>query len=509
MKTPDSQGRSAEIELPGLLGEIGSPALEDAVALVAQLLATPLALVSLAGPAAHRVCAATGLPEGFVTPAKLSFCSQVIADRKPLVVKDAAADPRFAADELVCGPLAAKACLGAPLVLSDGTPIGTLCAIDRVARAFSPDQVCLLEKLARMTSALLESEMNSRRLAVLGARTRSDLQAILDHVPAQVASWNRDGTCRFANRQAAESYSQPSRDIVGRTLAELVGPQRWESARPQFEAALQGRKSLVELIDELPNGRRRYRQVEWIPDRSNAPAERVYTVVSDVTAIREFSERIRQLAQRVETVREQERRSLALILHEGIAQDLTAIRLMGEPLRVAVMKIPWLVPQTVTLVNAVELCIEDIRRLALGLQPVGLGSDRIADSIRRLANDICGEAGISVEVHDQLGDRELDIHARALMFRVAEEALRNIAQHSGAHRAQVRVYGVADLLHLEVEDDGRGLSAEALEKPGSLGLLGLQERCRAADGVVQVRSGESGGTMLTLTLPWQPVRTLG
>ena len=113
-----------------------------------RLCGTPISLLSLVD--AHRLWfkANVGLPGTSETPRDIAFCAHAIVGDAPLVVPDAAADPRFHDNPLVIGEPGIRFYAGAPLTLGDGTRAGTLCVIDRRPRTLEPEQLDALQKLS-------------------------------------------------------------------------------------------------------------------------------------------------------------------------------------------------------------------------------------------------------------------------------------------------------------------------------------------------------------------------
>jgi PAS domain S-box-containing protein len=174
------------------------------------------------------------------------------------------------------------------------------------------------------------SEARHRRLAAELQLARGDLQAILDNVPARISFWDSASLNCFANRLALAEFGLSDSKIVGKHVREVIGEERYREARPYFDAALAGKESSRERIDQQADGSKRYSYLAYIPKRQDGVVVGMYTFATDVTELRNSYQRIRELVQRLETVREDERCSVARVLHEGIAQDLFALKLKVE-----------------------------------------------------------------------------------------------------------------------------------------------------------------------------------
>ncbi|MBB4131804.1 diguanylate cyclase [Xanthomonas sp. 3075] len=145
----------------------------DALAAAAQAIAgTPIALVSLVDEQRQWWKANIGLPGASETPRELAFCAHAIQDDVVMEVRDAPADPRFSDNAMVTGAPGIRYYAGAPIVLSDGLRMGTVCVIDQRPRALEPSQLQALQQLAKVAAEGLEQ----RRLMLERQAANEQLQ---------------------------------------------------------------------------------------------------------------------------------------------------------------------------------------------------------------------------------------------------------------------------------------------------------------------------------------------
>lgn len=340
-----------------------------------------------------------------------------------------------------------------------------------------------------------------RQLAADLARARTDLQAILDSVPARIAVWNRDLTMRFINREAAERFGVSPEDAVGRPAEEVLGVERFRGALPMMSVALAGRATSHDRVESLPDGSRQVMHVEYVPERRDGAVVGMFALATDVTELTLSLGRIRDLAQRLETVREDERRSVALSLHEGIAQELFAARLAIRGLAASVVDRPDLAAGCNRLEQAIDKCIADTRQVANDLRPAALSQVSLARALAMHCDYFGALAGLEITVTEAPGLPEMDETAKLLLFRAAQEALTNVARHAHAAQVVITLGADAEQFVLQVRDDGVGLEPADLAKASSLGLLGIRERSAALGGSVTVTRNEQGGTTVTVALP--------
>lgn len=196
---------------------------------------------------------------------------------------------------------------------------------------------------------------------------------------------------------------------------------------------------------------------------------------------------------------EDERRRLARDLHDGVGQNLTALK---HRLSQAIDSLPSTSPAHAMLESALALCadtLEDTRELSRLLRPPILDDLGLEAALRWLARSVGEGAALDI-VLDLQPLPPLDGDLQALVFRVAQEALNNAAKHSGAREVLVRLVARGGLLQLHVADDGRGCDPDVVLASGGSGLGGMRERPRLYDGRLELVSAPGEGTRLRAVL---------
>lgn len=209
----------------------------------------------------------------------------------------------------------------------------------------------------------------------------------------------------------------------------------------------------------------------------------------------------RRLGRAVWRVQEDERRRLARELHDGLGQNLTALK--HRLARIGEAGPASLAPQ---LEAAIALCgetLEDTRAMSRLLRPPILDDLGLEAALQWLARSVRESAGLGVEV-DVEPLPPLDGDVQTLLFRVAQEALNNVARHAGARSVLLRLVARAGHVQLQVADDGRGCDPAAALAGGGSGLGGMRERLRLHDGRLELHSTPGEGTRLRAVLPLPP-----
>jgi len=182
-------------------------------------------------------------------------------------------------------------------------------------------------------------------------------------------------------------------------------------------------------------------------------------------------------------------------LHDELGQSLTAVKtglaVLGENGRVNQKRVD-------DCVRLVDEAIGNVRQLSQLLRPTILDDFGLEAGLRWLCEGFAARTGIEVDVQSSYEGRLPD-ETETHLFRIAQEALTNIARHSGAHHVRVRLERAGDQVVLHIQDDGRGLSAPASR--GALGMIGMRARARSTGGELTVRSHPGEGVTIEVRVP--------
>lgn len=211
-------------------------------------------------------------------------------------------------------------------------------------------------------------------------------------------------------------------------------------------------------------------------------------------------------------VQEEERTRIARELHDQMGQQLTALKLGLESMESAEGSLGGFAPREGRLGRMIELTRQighDMHRIAWELGPAALEELDLPTALSHYAEEWSEHSRIPVQIQG-LGpwkDR-LPSQVETTLYRVVQEALTNVAKHSGAGRVGLILDRRHDEIQLIVEDDGAGFD-EAYPDPARsghrLGLAGMRQRIRAVGGVLQIESTPGSGTTLFVRVPARPV----
>src|SRR5215213_6620801 len=207
----------------------------------------------------------------------------------------------------------------------------------------------------------------------------------------------------------------------------------------------------------------------------------------------------RDSARRALLVQEGERNRIARELHDEVGQTLTGVMLQVEGLSAAIPA--HLRPQLDELRETARRGTEDVRRIARQLRPEALEDLGLQSALAALATSFSDQARVPVERRLEPA-LPLSREEELVVYRVAQEALTNVARHAHATRVELQLAQNGAQTTLTVRDDGVGLSPGAL--PSSHGIRGMRERAMLLGAQLVISSKRGRGTEVSLSIPSDP-----
>ncbi|MEX0992340.1 MAG: MASE1 domain-containing protein [Actinomycetota bacterium] len=221
-------------------------------------------------------------------------------------------------------------------------------------------------------------------------------------------------------------------------------------------------------------------------------------VFLDITELMEAQAERARLRGQLVLAQEEERRRIAADIHDDPLQRMTAVGLRLETLR---RKVPPETGDTVdTLEKAVEEAIGRLRHLMFELRPPTLDTDGLAAAIQAYVEKETTGAGFELELRNRLAEEPNPV-LRAILYRIAQEALHNVVKHAGAERVAVTVEHKDGGIDLRIEDDGRGFGGPGGGGPEHTGLDAIRERATMAGGWAKIESEPGRGTSVEAWVP--------
>lgn len=269
------------------------------------------------------------------------------------------------------------------------------------------------------------------------------------------------------------------RDITDRKRAE----EALRRAHDMLELAVQERTTeLSKAIGILE---------EQIDERHRAEEE-----------LRRSQEQLRALSARLLFVQEEERSRIAREIHDELGQALTALKIdlawIGQ--RLAPKQDP-LKRKAEEMAHLIDTTVRAVRRISTELRPRVLDHLGLVAALEWQMREFQDRTGIASAFTSNLKEINLDATRATTLFRVCQEALTNVTRHANATRVKLNLKKVGRDLVLEVRDNGRGITKEAIADPKALGLIGMRERVLPWGGDVDIKGFREKGTTISVRIP--------
>lgn len=229
--------------------------------------------------------------------------------------------------------------------------------------------------------------------------------------------------------------------------------------------------------------------------------------VRDITARKRAEEAQQVLSSRLLTSQEEEQRRIAMELHDQTGQDLIVLKLYLVTLQKRLCgEHPEIEKELDKILRFADVIIEDIRRLAYGLNPNQLEELGLRDAVKALIQNFSEKAGIPIRFDVDALKADFHPEKQIVLYRIFQETLTNIYKHARAKTAQIDVCRQDGALSIEIKDDGRGFDPDRyhMNKPGAdrgMGLSALALRARMIGAKLQLSSQPGHGTTINLLLP--------
>ena len=368
-------------------------------------------------------------------------------------------------------------------------------------------------------------DIDQLRQSQQGMREARDFaDSIVGSVPVPVVVLSKDCTIRKVNKSFRDLAELGDSELNGRSFPDLVR-LKWgfEDLSVQLTAlTTAGQGATLEMEHHATIGDRKVLLLKGqalLTDGSRV----ILLTVEDVTVQRHAEEQVaaqrKELEQRIEdttgtlmrtqkelrelaahlfNVQEEERQRVARELHDDIAQRLTALSLQLNQAKSSGGSGEG---RAAELAAQVEALSKDVRHLSHRLHPAILDDLGLVAALTALVSEFQEREGMFATY---LGSDIPDVVPRTAataLYRVTQEALRNVGKHAGKTHVKVVLQGRGDHLMLQVRDFGIGFDQEEPDVSGGLGLISMKERARIAGGTFTIKSELGHGTSITMEVP--------
>ena len=335
----------------------------------------------------------------------------------------------------------------------------------------------------RAEAALRQSEM--RNSAML--RALPDLVFVID----------RDGRYLDYHTRDQKLLFVPPDVFMGHTIREVMPGTLADTFMDAVERAQTSDEPIVVEYD-LPLDELRYFEARFVPTDNG----RVLSVVRDVTESKRAVELNRALAGRIIVSQEQERQRIARELHDDLSQKIALLNLEVDQIADEVLA-DCHRARLEQVSSQIGEIAGDLSNLSHRLHPSRLQSLGLIESVRLLCSEISQRRQVNIQFSTAEIPNAVDPRVSLCLYRIAQEALHNVAKHSQARAASVEITRDGNDVHLQIADSGVGFDPVAIDHAG-LGLVSMRERVGVLKGHLVINASPGGGTRIGVRVPLIP-----
>lgn len=360
--------------------------------------------------------------------------------------------------------------------------------------------------------ALVHDLTEQQRMTISLLRNERQFRTLIENTHDAVGRLTPDFRLIYANPALEALCQLPLVEAHGRSARDAFGNNSQvdimaEMVREVASSGLSMEEELIHGIDG-PAEQQQHYLVQLVPERNSAgEITSVLSLARDITGIRKAEQRLadsnqqlRDLATRREEAREEERKLIAREIHDELGQHLTALRMGISMLRLQFgAQAPGLNDRVEHLMGLCDRTIQVVRSIATSLRPAALNMG-LYPALEWLIGEFRLHTQIACDFSTHSAEPTLDDDQAVTAFRIVQEALNNVARHSGASRVEVSLERLGDLYRLDITDNGHGFDPSQVNQR-SLGLAGMRERGLSLGGEVVIFSHPEQGTTVQATFP--------
>ena len=308
-------------------------------------------------------------------------------------------------------------------------------------------------------------------------------------------------TLIIVSRQPS-NYTQEDLELTARAGAQIAGAfansDLYEQTRLAEDQMRLANESLELRVQE---------RTEEISEANAALKEEIAEHTQTEVLLTRSGEQLRALSARLQSVREDERTTLAREIHDELGQALTGMKL----------DLSWITrrldaganngtnqsiqERIYSMSEAIDSSIQSVRTMSTNLRPSVLDSFGLEAAVEWQAHEFQTRTGIATRVDLPPEEHDLSQERATSIFRILQEALTNVARHSNATLVSIKLEQKGGNMVLEVEDNGIGIKQSEISDLGSIGLLGMRERAIQFGGEVSFCGAPGHGTIVQAWIP--------
>jgi two-component system NarL family sensor kinase len=328
------------------------------------------------------------------------------------------------------------------------------------------------------------------------------LDALIANSPLGIVTKDEQNRVMFCNPAFERMFHYSQNELQGKEIDDIIASHDLEEAnRMTFavrgggvvHATTQRRRKDGTLIDVELHGIRVFSGETFVG---------AFSIYQDITERRRSEEKLQALRNRLTRTQEDERSRIARDLHDDIGQRLALLTIDLEQMKLASQQDgSALAKELEALVRTAGEITSDVHNVSRRLHPSQVELLGLAPALNNFCREFANRNSMRIQFTSACLTCKLPEDASLCLFRVAQEAIRNVHKHSGCREALVELDEISGSLRLRISDRGNGFDPSLAEATQGLGLLSMEERLRSMGGELFVHSRPGGGTRIEATIP--------
>ena len=346
-------------------------------------------------------------------------------------------------------------------------------------------------------------------------KSEASVRTILDNAFDAIITMDAEGAITTWNQRATSIFGWHANEVIGKNLSGLIIPEQYrkshQSGLARFLAT--GEHEILNQQIEISGLHRDGHSfpVELSVSATKIENSYIFTgIIRDITGRKQAEqdliqsqERLRNLNNQLQSVREEEKAHIAREIHDELGQALTMLKFDVSWLeKETSQKDIRVIVKTQSMKDLIENTIRVVQRIATELRPQMLDIMGLCETLKWQNNEFQKRTGTICELIIEPDEIVVDPELSTALFRIYQEALTNVARYAKANRVQTSFKKELNSLVLEIQDNGIGMDENIIDDPHSLGLIGIRERVLAWGGKFHLRSDLGKGTTLKIVIPF-------
>lgn len=356
-------------------------------------------------------------------------------------------------------------------------------------------------------------DITERRLAEAALReSEGRLRRLLMLMPEAVLV-NSGNRISFVNHAAQSLLGMDEAGLLGRSVAALMVPEVVDEMQSRLTALRQGKAVPPMVESRFVRADGAIRTVESTLAVIDPQGEAsVMMVLRDVTELRQTKAALAQSHKDLQRllaaqarIQETERKRIAREIHDDLQQVLAAIKFdLAATTQKLTKDAPDVAPMLAAISDLAAAAMVSTRRIVNDLRPQILDDLGLLPALESLADQFNQRLGVVCTCQAALNETEADLVSPDIatcLFRVAQEALNNVAKHANATEVSIELSTADGALMMRITDNGQGFASTDKAQRRAFGVMGMRERVRALGGELQIKSDHGAGVTVQVTIP--------